>query len=84
LVFIVHNLAVVEQVAHDVQQIDFGRVMDSGAKARMLVPPLQPCIQAPMSATPARCAAACRCNEEPLLREHRRAPGSLSSRVGPA
>jgi dipeptide transport system ATP-binding protein len=52
-VFISHNLAVVEHVAHDVLVMYFGRVVESGATAKMFAQPLHPYTQALMSATPA-------------------------------
>jgi dipeptide transport system ATP-binding protein len=52
-VFISHNLAVVEHVAHDVLVMYFGRVVESGPKARVFAQPLHPYTQALMSATPA-------------------------------
>jgi dipeptide transport system ATP-binding protein len=52
-VFISHNLAVVEHVAHDVLVMYFGRVVESGAKDRVFARPLHPYTKALMSATPA-------------------------------
>ena len=52
IVFISHNLAVVEHVAHDVLVMYFGRVVESGAKERVFAQPLHPYTQALMSATP--------------------------------
>jgi dipeptide transport system ATP-binding protein len=56
-VFISHNLAVVEHVAHDVLVMYFGRVVESGPKASVFARPLHPYTQALMSATPALRAA---------------------------
>ncbi len=53
IVFISHNLAVVEHVAHDVLVMYFGRVVESGPRAMMFAQPLHPYTQALMSATPA-------------------------------
>ena len=53
IVFISHNLAVVEHVAHDVLVMYFGRVVESGPKASVFAQPLHPYTQALMSATPA-------------------------------
>jgi dipeptide transport system ATP-binding protein len=57
IVFISHNLAVVEHVAHDVLVMYFGRVVESGAKERVFAEPLHPYTLALMSATPALRAA---------------------------
>jgi dipeptide transport system ATP-binding protein len=51
-VFISHNLAVVEHVAHEVMVMYFGRVVEQGPKARIFGAPLHPYTQALMSATP--------------------------------
>jgi dipeptide transport system ATP-binding protein len=53
IVFISHNLAVVEHVAHDVLVMYFGRVVESGPKTHVFAQPLHPYTQALMSATPA-------------------------------
>jgi dipeptide transport system ATP-binding protein len=52
-VFISHNLAVVEHVAHQVLVMYFGRVVESGDKEKIFAHPLHPYTQALMSATPA-------------------------------
>jgi dipeptide transport system ATP-binding protein len=57
-VFISHNLAVVEHVAHEVLVMYFGRVVESGSKARVFAQPVHPYTQALMSATPSLDAAA--------------------------
>jgi dipeptide transport system ATP-binding protein len=51
-VFISHNLAVVEHVAHEVLVMYFGRVVESGPKANLFAQPLHPYTRALMSATP--------------------------------
>ena len=56
-VFISHNLAVVEHVAHDVLVMYLGRAVERGDKARIFARPLHPYTQALMSATPALRAA---------------------------
>jgi dipeptide transport system ATP-binding protein len=57
LVFISHNLAVVEHVAHEVLVMYCGRVVESAAKATLFSQPLHPYSQALLSATPALHAA---------------------------
>jgi dipeptide transport system ATP-binding protein len=51
-VFISHNLAVVEHVAHEVMVMYFGRAVEQGPKQRIFSAPLHPYTQALMSATP--------------------------------
>ena len=57
IVFISHNLAVVEHVAHDVLVMYFGRVVESGPKSNLFAQPMHPYTQALMSATPSLRAA---------------------------
>ena len=52
-VFISHNLAVVEHVAHDVMVMYFGNAVEQGPKAQVLKAPLHPYTQALLSAVPA-------------------------------
>ncbi|MDO9094752.1 MAG: dipeptide ABC transporter ATP-binding protein [Rubrivivax sp.] len=52
-VFISHNLAVVEHVAHDVMVMYFGSAVEQGPKAQVLGAPLHPYTQALLSAVPA-------------------------------
>jgi len=52
-VFISHNLAVVEHVAHDVMVMYFGSAVEQGPKARVLGAPLHPYTRALLSAVPA-------------------------------
>ena len=53
LVFISHNLGVVEHVAHEVLVMYLGRVVESGSKANIFAQPLHPYTQALISSTPA-------------------------------
>ncbi len=52
-VFISHNLAVVEHVAHEMLVMYFGSAVEQGPKARVLGAPLHPYTQALLSAVPA-------------------------------
>ena len=52
-VFISHNLAVVEHVAHEVMVMYFGSAVEQGPKAQVLQTPLHPYTQALLSAVPA-------------------------------
>ncbi len=52
-VFISHNLAVVEHVAHDVMVMYFGSAVEQGPKAQVLGARLHPYTQALLSAVPA-------------------------------
>jgi dipeptide transport system ATP-binding protein len=52
-VFISHNLAVVEHVAHDVMVMYFGAAVEQGPKAQVLGAPLHPYTQALLGAVPA-------------------------------
>ena len=51
-VFISHNLAVVEHVAHDVMVMYLGRAVEQGPKAAVLGTPLHPYTRALLSAVP--------------------------------
>jgi dipeptide transport system ATP-binding protein len=51
-VFVSHNLAVVEHVAHDVMVMYLGRVVETGPKAIIFAQPMHPYTQALLSATP--------------------------------
>jgi len=51
-VFISHNLAVVEHVAHDVMVMYLGRAVEQGPKAQVLGAPLHPYTQALLAAVP--------------------------------
>ncbi len=51
-VFVSHNLAVVEHVAHDVMVMYLGRVVETGPKVDIFAQPLHPYTQALLSATP--------------------------------
>jgi dipeptide transport system ATP-binding protein len=52
-VFISHNLAVVEHVAHEVMVMYFGSAVEQGDKARVLGEPLHPYTRALLGAVPA-------------------------------
>jgi dipeptide transport system ATP-binding protein len=67
-VFISHNLAVVEHVAHDVAVMYLGRIVEQGAKAVVLGAPRHPYTQALLSAVPSLRAAEQR-TRVPLLGE---------------
>ncbi len=51
-VFVSHNLAVVEHVAHDVMVMYLGRVVETGPKGVIFAKPMHPYTQALLSATP--------------------------------
>jgi dipeptide transport system ATP-binding protein len=51
-VFISHNLAVVEHVAHDVMVMYFGMAVEQGPKAQVLGAPLHPYTQALLASVP--------------------------------
>jgi dipeptide transport system ATP-binding protein len=51
-VFVSHNLAVVEHVAHDVMVMYLGRVVETGPKEVIFAKPMHPYTQALLSATP--------------------------------
>jgi dipeptide transport system ATP-binding protein len=51
-VFVSHNLAVVEHVAHDVMVMYLGRVVETGPKVVIFAKPMHPYTQALLSATP--------------------------------
>jgi dipeptide transport system ATP-binding protein len=67
-VFISHNLAVVEHVAHDVMVMYFGSTVEQGPKAQVLGAPLHPYTQALLSAVPQLRASASK-QRMPLLGE---------------
>ena len=56
-VFISHNLAVVEHVAHDVMVMYFGAAVEQGPKAAVLGTPLHPYTRALLAAVPVLLAA---------------------------
>jgi dipeptide transport system ATP-binding protein len=74
-VFISHNLAVVEHVAHEVMVMYLGRAVEQGPKAQVLGAPLHPYTQALLAAVPALHKAD--------RRPHRPLAGELPSPLAP-
>ena len=87
-VFISHNLAVVEHVAHEVLVMYFGSAVEQGPKAQVLKAPLHPYTQALLAAVPGLSALDGKSGETghvPLRGETRRVPlrGETPSPLAP-